>query len=236
MLDELKEAVFKANQDLSKSGLAILTFGNASGIDRRREIVAIKPSGVPYAELKVEDIILTDLEGKIIEGWLKPSSDLPTHLELYKAFPDIGGAAHAHSSYATMFAQARKDIKCYGTTHADHFAGPVPATRPLTAEEVDGEYEINTGRVIVERFARLDPARIPAVLVAGHGPFTWGDTPDEAVRNGIVLEHVAKIAFGTLLLNRRQTGLEAHVLRKHYQRKHGPDATYGQDRPRRRES
>lgn len=235
MLDELKEAVFKANQDLPRAGLVILTFGNASGIDRRRGIVAIKPSGVAYAELKVEDIILTDLDGKIVEGWLNPSSDLPTHLELYKAFPDIGGIAHAHSGYATMFAQARKEIKCYGTTHADHFACPVPVTRPLTAEEVGGEYEANTGRVIVERFAKLDPASMPAVLVAGHGPFTWGETPEEAVRNSIVLEHVAKMAFGTLLLNRRQAGLEAHVVKKHHERKHGPEAYYGQGRARKKE-
>jgi L-ribulose-5-phosphate 4-epimerase len=232
MLDELKEIVWKANQDLRNSGLVILTFGNASGIDRRRGLVAIKPSGMAYEEMKIEDIVLVDLDGHVVEGWLKPSSDTLTHIELYNAFPDIGGVAHTHSPYATMFAQARKEIKCFGTTHADHFASPIPVTRPLKEAEVSEAYEANTGKVIVERFAALNPMAVPAALVSGHGPFTWGPTPSDAVETSIILERVAKIAFGTLNLNRRQTALDAHLLEKHFQRKNGPNATYGQDKNR----
>jgi L-ribulose-5-phosphate 4-epimerase len=228
MIAELKEAVWKANLDLARSGLVLLTFGNVSGLDRRRGIVAIKPSGVPYEELKPEDIVLVDLEGRVVEGSLNPSSDMPTHVELYKAFPEIGGIAHTHSAYATMFAQARREIPCFGTTHADLAHGPVPVTRPLTESEVLGNYEVNTGRVIVERFTGLNPLVIPAVLVAGHGPFAWGRTPAEAVQVNIVLEHVAKTAFGTLILSPERSPLEAYVLDKHFQRKHGPHATYGQ--------
>ena len=228
MMTELKEAVWKANLDLARSGLVLLTFGNVSGLDRRRGIVAIKPSGVPYEELKPEDIVLVDLEGRLVEGGLNPSSDTPTHVELYKAFPDVGGVAHAHSAYATMFAQARREIPCLGTTHADLAHGPIPVTRPLTAAEVAGNYELYTGKVIVERFTALSPLVIPAVLVAGHGPFAWGRTPAEAVHTGIVLEHVAKMAFGTLVLGQGEPPLEDHVLDKHFQRKHGPHATYGQ--------
>jgi len=228
MLTELKEAVFKANLELTKSGLVILTFGNVSGIDRRRNIVAIKPSGVAYDSLKADDIVLVDLEGNVVEGWLKPSSDTPTHLELYKAFPQVGGIAHAHSEYATMFAQAERDIPCFGTTHADLFHGPVPLTRLLVEAEVAGDYEQNTGKVIVERLAGLDPLELPAALVAGHGPFVWGRTPAEAVETALALEHVAKMAFGTLFLDRGRPPLDRCILEKHFRRKHGPDAYYGQ--------
>lgn len=228
MLTELKEAVFKANLELTKSGLVILTFGNVSGIDRRRKIMAIKPSGVPYDSLKADDIVLVDLEGNVVEGWLSPSSDTPTHVELYKAFPQVGGIAHAHSPYATMFAQAEKDIPCFGTTHADLFHGPVPLTRLLVEGEVVENYERNTGKVIVERFVGADALELPGVLVAGHGPFTWGRTPAEAVETALVLEHVAKMAFGTMILDRGRPPLDACILEKHFRRKHGPDAYYGQ--------
>jgi L-ribulose-5-phosphate 4-epimerase len=228
MLPELKETVFKANRELAKSGLVILTFGNVSGIDRRRGIVAIKPSGVPYDDLKAEDIVLVDLEGHVVEGWLNPSSDTPTHVELYKAFPAIGGIAHAHSEYATMFAQANREIPCFGTTHADRFHGPVPLTRLLREAEIAADYEQNTGKVVVERFAGLDPLELPAVLVAGHGPFAWGRTPAEAVETALVLEQVAKMAFGSMILDPRLSPLDRPIREKHFRRKHGPDATYGQ--------
>lgn len=228
MLAELKELVWKANIDLARSGLVILTFGNVSGIDRHRGIVAIKPSGVPYGSLKADDIVLVDLDGNLVEGWLNPSSDTPTHVELYKAFPGIEGVAHAHSSYATMFAQARREIPCFGTTHADQFHGPVPLTRLLVEAEVVEAYERNTGKIIVERFAGLDPLELPAVLVAGHGPFTWGRTAAEAVGTAVVLEQVAHLAFGTMTLAPRLGPLDAHLQEKHFRRKHGPDAYYGQ--------
>ncbi len=228
MLTELKEAVWKANLDLAKSGLVILTFGNVSGIDRRRGIVAIKPSGVPYDSLKADDIVLVDLEGQTVEGWLSPSSDTPTHVALYKSFPAIGGVAHAHSEYATIFAQARREIPCFGTTHADQFNGPVPLTRLLREAEVAGDYELNTGKIIVERFAGADPLERPAVLVAGHGPFAWGRTPAEAVETALVLEQVAKMAYGSMALDPRLAPLDGYILEKHFQRKHGPDAYYGQ--------
>lgn len=228
MLPELKETVYKANMELAGSGLVILTFGNVSGIDRRRGIVAIKPSGVPYDDLKADDIVLVDLEGRVVEGWLNPSSDTPTHVELYKAFPAIGGVAHAHSEYATMFAQARREIPCFGTTHADQFHGPVPLTRILGGPEVAADYERNTGKVVVERFAGLDPLELPAVLVAGHGPFAWGRTPAEAVETALVLEQVAKMAYGSMILDPRLSPLDRPLQEKHFLRKHGPDATYGQ--------
>ena len=228
MLKELKERVYKANLDLVGHGLVILTFGNTSGIDRRRGVVAIKPSGVGYEEIKPADIVLVDLDGRRVEGKLRPSSDTPTHLALYRAFPAIGGIAHAHSEYATMYAQAGLEIPCLGTTHADHFRGPVPVTRMLTKAEVEHDYEANTGKVIVERFRRLDPAATPAVLVAGHGPFAWGKSPEDAVRNALVLEQVAKIALGTHFLAPGCGPLPDHLLRRHFERKHGPQATYGQ--------
>jgi L-ribulose-5-phosphate 4-epimerase len=228
MLAELKESVCKANLELAKSGLIILTFGNVSGIERRKGIVAIKPSGVAYDALKPDDIVLVDLEGNVIEGWLNPSSDTPTHVAIYKAFPEVGGIAHAHSPYATMFAQARREIPCFGTTHADAFHGPVPVTRLLVESEVAAGYEWNTGKIIVERFAGLDPLGLPGVLVAGHGPFTWGKTPAGAVETALILEQTAKMAFGTMALDPRLAPLDACIQDKHFRRKHGPDAYYGQ--------
>jgi L-ribulose-5-phosphate 4-epimerase len=228
MLAELKEAVWKANLELAKSGLIILTFGNVSGIDRRKGLMAIKPSGIAYNAMKADDMVIIDLEGRVVEGWLKPSSDTATHCEIYKAFPGIGGVAHAHSPYATMFAQARREIPCFGTTHADAFHGPVPVTRLLAESEVTTGYEGNTGKVIVERFAGLDPAALPAVLVAGHGPFAWGATPAAAVETAFILELAAQMAFGTMALDPRLAPLDAHIQDKHFNRKHGPDAYYGQ--------
>jgi len=228
MLADLKETVWKANLELAKSGLIILTFGNVSGIDRRKGIVAIKPSGVDYDAMKSDDIVLVDLEGNVVEGWLNPSSDTPTHVEIYKAFPQVGGVAHAHSPYATMFAQARREIPCFGTTHADAFHGPVPVTRLLVESEVAASYEWNTGKVIVERFAGLDPLTLPAVLVAGHGPFAWGPTPAAAVETALILELTAQMAFGSLALDPRLPPLDACIQDKHFSRKHGPNAYYGQ--------
>jgi L-ribulose-5-phosphate 4-epimerase len=232
MLEDLKDRVWQANLDLVRHGLVILTFGNVSGIDRERGLVAIKPSGLSYDTLQAEDIVLVDLEGRVIEGRLRPSSDTPTHLALYRAFPEIGGVSHAHSVTATAFAQAAAEVPCLGTTHADHFNGPVPATRFLTEAEVAADYEGNTGAVIVERFAGLSPLETPAVLVAGHGPFTWGRTAGEAVQNALVLETVARMAFETRTLAPGAPPLPAHVLDKHFQRKHGSGAYYGQKKER----
>jgi L-ribulose-5-phosphate 4-epimerase len=228
MLDNLKKEVWRANLDLVRYGLIILTFGNASGIDRKKGLVAIKPSGVSYDDMKPSDMVLVGLDGKVAEGTLNPSSDTPTHLALYRTFPGVGGIVHAHSEYATMFAQAGKEIPCLGTTHADHFHGPVPVTRFLTKREVETDYEGNTGRAIVERFAGLDPLGTPAVLVAGHGPFAWGRTPAEAARNALVLEWTAKTALGTLTLDPGRRRLPGYIVEKHFERKHGPYAIYGQ--------
>jgi len=228
MLESLKESVWQANLDLVRYGLVILTFGNASGIDRERGIVAIKPSGVSYDDLKPGDIVLVDLDGKTVEGTLNPSSDTPTHVELYKSFPDVGGIVHAHSEYATMFAQAAREVPCLGTTHADHFHGPVPVTRFLSRKEVEADYEGNTGRLIADRFSGLVPLEVPAVLVAGHGPFAWGKSAADAARNALVLEKTAKMALGSLILDPRKDRLPDYILNKHYMRKHGPDAYYGQ--------
>lgn len=228
MLEQLKAAVCKANLDLVAHGLVTLTWGNVSGIDRTRGLVAIKPSGVPYDEMTPGHMVLVDLDGRVAEGSLRPSSDTPTHVLLYRQFPGIGGITHTHSLHATMFAQARVEIPCYGTTHADHFHGPVPVTRPLTRGEVADGYEINTGRVIVERFAGLDPDAMPAVLVAGHAPFAWGRDAAESVRNAVALEAVAQLAIGTRRISPDAPELESYVLDKHHQRKHGPHAYYGQ--------
>lgn len=228
MLDELKDSVWKANLALARSGLIILTFGNVSGLDREQGIMAIKPSGIPYDLMKAENIVLVDLDGRVVEGRFRPSSDTPTHLALYRAFGSIGGIAHAHSPYAVMFAQAGRDIPCFGTTHADVFAGPVPVTRKLRGPEIRDDYESNTGKVIVETFDGLDPAATPAALVSRHGPFTWGRTPDAAVNTAIELELIAKTAFGTLALNAKMSPLDGCLLRKHNERKHGPKAYYGQ--------
>ena len=227
-LVELKEKVLKANQSLVEYGLVTLTWGNVSGIDRNTGLVAIKPSGVDYSSMKVEDIVVVDLDGKIVEGKLRPSSDLPTHLELYKAFKEIGGITHSHSENATSFAQACVEIPCFGTTHADHFNGPVPVTRFLTEVEVNEDYELNTGKVIIERFKKLDYSAIPGVLVAGHAPFTWGKNPEDSVKNNLVLERIAKMALNSLMLNPKLSKLPDYILNKHYKRKHGPDAYYGQ--------
>jgi len=228
VLDELRADVCKANLDLVAHGLVTLTWGNVSAIDRERGFVAIKPSGVPYDVMRPEHIVLVDLDGRVAEGALRPSSDTPTHLLLYRHFAAVGGITHTHSLHATMFAQARAEIPCFGTTHADHFDGPVPVTRPLTAEEVDEAYEANTGRVIVERFRDLDPIAMPAVLVAGHAPFAWGRNAAESVKNAVALEAVAQLAIGTRSVRPDAPPLEQYVLRKHHQRKHGPHAYYGQ--------
>ncbi len=228
MLEELKEKVLKANQSLVEYGLVTLTWGNVSGIDRKSGLVVIKPSGVDYSLMKAADMVLVNLDGKIVEGTLRPSSDLPTHIELYKAFKEIGGITHSHSENATSFAQACIEIPCFGTTHADHFNGSVPVTRFLTKEEVNENYELNTGKIIIERFKNLDYEAIPGVLVAGHAPFTWGKNPDDSVKNNLVLERVARMALNSLALNSNLSDLPEYILEKHYKRKHGPDAYYGQ--------
>lgn len=231
MLEELKEAVLAANLELKERDLIIYTWGNVSGIDRNRELVVIKPSGVDYDSLSSDRMVVVDLEGKVVEGELNPSSDTDTHLELYREFPDIGGVVHTHSMWATVWAQAAKDIPCMGTTHADHFYGAVPCTRQLTEEEVTGDYVGNTGRVITEKFAGLDYEYTPGVLVAGHGPFTWGSTPTAAVKNSVILEEIAEMAYKTAVLAEKETDrlAIADFLRdKHFYRKHGADAYYGQ--------
>ncbi len=228
MLEDLKEKVLKANQSLVEYGLVTLTWGNVSGIDRKSGLLVIKPSGVDYASMKAGDMVVVDLNGKIVEGNLRPSSDLPTHIELYKAFEEIGGITHSHSENATSFAQACLEIPCFGTTHADHFNGQVPVTRFLTEAEVNENYELNTGKVIIERFKDLDYQAIPGVLVAGHAPFTWGTSPADSVKNNLVLERVAKMALNSLSLNPKLSNLPGYILNKHYKRKHGPDAYYGQ--------
>ncbi len=227
MLERLKEETLEANLEVVKRGLVLYTFGNASGIDRDAGLVVIKPSGVDYDELKPSHMVVTDMEGKIVEGDLRPSSDLQTHLALYKAFTEIGGVVHTHSEHATAWAQAGRDIPALGTTHADYFHGPVPCTRPLTDEEVNGEYVLNTGLAIIERFKGIDPLAIPGVLVGGHAPFAWGRNPHDAAHNAVVLEAVAKMAFMTVLLN-SECGVTSALLDRHYFRKHGAKATYGQ--------
>lgn len=229
MLEELKGSVCEANLDLVKYGLVVLTWGNVSGIDREKGLIVIKPSGVGYERMKPADMVVLNLEGKIVEGSKRPSSDTPTHLELYKAYPAIGGVTHTHSTNAAAFAQALKEIPCLGTTHADHFAGPVPITRFLTREEVDQGYELNTGRVIVERFREIDYQTTPGVLVAGHGPFCWGTDANDSVKNALILERVAEIALKTLAIDANTGDLPEHVRNKHFQRKHGKDAYYGQE-------
>jgi len=228
MLDSLREQVCEANKTLTAQGLVTLTFGNASGIDRERGIVAIKPSGLRYEALTPRDIVLLDLDGNILEGELRPSSDAPTHLILYREFSEIGGIVHAHSTYATAFAQAERGLSCLGTTHADHFHGDVPVTRRLTADETANDYEANTGRAIVERFDGMDPMGMPAVLVANHGPFVWGPDVASAVHNAVALEAVAESALATLALAPETPSISQHLLDKHFLRKHGPDAYYGQ--------
>jgi len=228
VLEQLKAKVCKANVELKTQKLVLYSWGNVSGIDREKGIVAIKPSGVAYDELKPEAIVLLRLDGKVVEGDLNPSSDTPTHLELYRKFDRIGGICHTHSKYATIWAQACKDIPCFGTTGADNFYGDVPVTALMTKEQIESDYELNTGKVIVERFKNLDPAQMQAVLVANHGPFTWGKDGDKAVENAVVLEEVAAMALGTMQINPQQQSISQVLLDKHYLRKHGKGAYYGQ--------
>jgi L-ribulose-5-phosphate 4-epimerase len=229
MLDELKQQVCQANLDLVAHGLVTLTWGNASGLSPDGKLLVIKPSGVDYKSMGPEHMVVVDLaSGSVVEGKLKPSSDTPTHRVLYQKFPGVGGISHTHSPRAIAFAQARREIPCFGTTHADHFYGPVPVTRPLAAAEIQDAYELNTGHVIVERFAKLDPLAVPGVLVASHGPFAWGHDVAESVENAVALESVAGMALDTLALDPRQSPVEQYLLDKHYQRKHGKDAYYGQ--------
>ncbi len=228
MLEQLKVEVCRANLDLVGHGLVTLTWGNVSGISDDRQRVVIKPSGVSYDEMKPEHMVVVDLDGNVVDGDLRPSSDTPSHVLLYRHFDGIGGITHTHSSHASMFAQARVEIPCFGTTHADHFFGPVPIARPLTQQEVETAYEANTGQVIVERFAEIDPLEMPAVLVAGHGPFAWGKNAAESVKNAVALEAVAEMAIGTMSIRRDAPALESYLLQKHHQRKHGANAYYGQ--------
>ncbi|MDF9827381.1 L-ribulose-5-phosphate 4-epimerase [Ereboglobus sp. PH5-10] len=227
MLEHLKEEVLKANLDLVKHGLVIFTWGNASAIDRERGLVVIKPSGVEYDALTVGDMVVVDLEGKTVEGALNPSSDTPTHIELYKAFPGIGGIVHTHSRHATAWAQANMALPVMGTTHADYFHGPVPCTRPMLAPEVETDYEKNTGAVILECFEKRNPLHTPGVLVSNHGPFTWGRTAAEAVHNSVVLEEIARMGLITRQLN-AEMPMNNLLIKKHYSRKHGAGAYYGQ--------
>lgn len=230
MMEKLRQEVLEANLLLERHGLVTLTWGNVSGIDRSAGCVVIKPSGVEYKSLAAADMVVVDLQGNILDGRLQPSSDTPTHLGLYKAFPTVGGIVHTHSVYATMFAQACREIPCLGTTHADHFNGAIPVTRFLTADEVQSGYERETATVIIERFKGLDPVAMPGVLVAGHAPFAWGRDAEEAVSNSLILERVAQMALGSLQLEPGLGPLPSHIQAKHYQRKHGPDAYYGQKR------
>jgi L-ribulose-5-phosphate 4-epimerase len=228
MLEALRNEVLEANLELVRKGLVVYTFGNASGFARDERLAVIKPSGVPYETMTPADLVVVDLDGRVAEGALRPSSDVDTHVALYRAFPQIGGVVHTHSRHATAWAQACREIPCFGTTHADYFYGPVPVTDMLTRDEVTGPYEVNTGRVIVRRFAQIDPLQMPAVLVANHGPFTWGRDPAQSVENAVVLEQVAMMAYGTLLVNARQDCISQALLDRHYLRKHGKNAYYGQ--------
>ena len=227
MLEELKEKVFKANLDLVKHGLVIFTWGNVSAIDRETGLVVIKPSGVSYETMKVSDMVVVDLQGNIIEGDLNPSSDTPTHLALYRAFPEIGGVVHTHSTYATAWAEAGKDIPNIGTTHADYFHQAIPCTADMTEAEVKGEYELETGNVIIKRFEGMNPVHTPGVLVKNHGPFSWGKNADDAVHNAVVMEQVAKMAYIAYGVNPNLT-MNNLLIEKHFNRKHGPNAYYGQ--------
>jgi L-ribulose-5-phosphate 4-epimerase len=229
MLKKLKQHVCEANLKLVEEGLVIQTWGNVSGVDRESNRVVIKPSGVPYDEMKPDQMVVLDLEsGEVVDGDLRPSSDTPTHLILYRAFPQIGGVVHTHSLYATAWAQAKLDIPALGTTHADYFHGAVPCTRLMKDEEIASEYEANTGHVIVERFAGLNPLHFPGVLVASHAPFVWGETPDKAVENALVLENMARLASETLRIRADVESMQQVLLDKHFLRKHGPGAYYGQ--------
>lgn len=228
MLEALREEVLEANLEVVRHGLVLYTFGNVSGIDRTEGLVVIKPSGVPYQHMRPADLVIVDLEGKLVEGALRPSSDLPTHLALYRGFPRIGGVAHTHSRCATAWAQAGRDIPCLGTSHADYFHGPVPVTAPLSEAEIRGDYEAETGQAIVRRFRNLDPLEMPAALVLYHGPFCWGAGAAEAARHAVLLEEVARMALDTLLLQPSAAGVPRELLDRHFYRKHGAGAYYGQ--------
>jgi L-ribulose-5-phosphate 4-epimerase len=232
MLERLREQVLEANLELVRRGLVLYTFGNASGISREEGLVVIKPSGVPYEQMKPEHLVVTDLEGRIVEGKLKPSSDLPTHLVLYQQFAAIGGVAHTHSEYATAWAQACRPIPCFGTTHADYFHGPVPVTSEMTAEEIAEAYEKNTGHAIVRSLEQTNPSATPGVLVANHGPFAWGEDAASAAHNAVILEAVARMAYLTLGINSAAQPVGSTLHDKHYLRKHGKDAYYGQTKDR----
>lgn len=229
MFNELKNRVFEANMELAKSGLVVGTWGNVSEIDREKNVIAIKPSGVSYNIMKSSDIVIVDLDGNIIDGQLNPSSDTPTHIELYKNFKDIGGITHTHSSFAVSFAQAGKNITALGTTHHDYFFGDVPCTRNMTKEEIETNYELNTGKIIVETFKNINPIHVPAVLVNQHGPFTWGKSAKESVFHSIVLEEVSKMAINTFTLN-KNVEVNKYLQTKHFERKHGENSYYGQSK------
>ena len=230
MLEQLKKDVFDANLLLPKYGLVVFTWGNVSGIDREKGLVIIKPSGVEYDTMTVDDMVITDMEGNVVEGHYKPSSDLMTHLEFYRNFPNIGGVVHTHSINAVAWAQGGRDIPALGTTHGDYFYGNIPCTRYMTPEEIGGEYELNTGKVIVEEFKerKIDPDQMPAVLVRSHGPFTWGKDPFDAVHNSVVLETLAEMALKSIIVNPDVPDMQKELLDRHYLRKHGPGAYYGQ--------
>lgn len=228
LIPELRAEVLAANLEIVRHGLVLYTFGNASGYSPEHGLVAIKPSGVPFEKLRPEDMVVTDLSGKIVEGTLRPSSDLDTHLEIYRHFPGVGGVVHTHSGHATAFAQALQEIPCFGTTHADYFYGPVPVTAPLSKAEIDNDYELNTGKAIVRRFEGIDPLTRPGVLVASHGPFAWGDTPAKAAMHAVLMEEIARIASITLAINAGAQPIPQALHDQHFLRKHGPGARYGQ--------
>jgi L-ribulose-5-phosphate 4-epimerase len=227
-LKSLREEVLDANLELVRRGLVLYTFGNASGISREEGLVVIKPSGVPYESMKPEDLVVTDLEGKTVEGTLRPSSDLPTHLILYQHFPTVGGVAHTHSRAATSWAQAQRPIPCFGTTHADYFHGSIPVTKPLSSVDIRGDYERNTGLAIVRCLGKTDPLHTPGVLVAGHAPFCWGKTASDAAHNAVIVEEIAAMALHTIAANPRTRAISRDLHKKHFFRKHGSSAYYGQ--------
>ncbi len=228
MLPTLRAEVYEANLELVRRGVVIYTFGNASAVSREEGLIVIKPSGVPYEKMRPEDMVITDLEGRVIEGSLRPSSDLPTHAALYRAFPSIGGVAHTHSRHATAWAQACREIPCFGTTQADYFRGAVPVTATLSTEEIESAYEANTGTAIIRRLEGCDPLGCPAVLVAGHAPFCWGKSVTDAVHAAVIVEELAAMAWQTLTINPEAASLAERLRDKHYFRKHGPKAYYGQ--------
>jgi L-ribulose-5-phosphate 4-epimerase len=228
MLDKLRAEVLEANLELVRRGLVIFTFGNASGVSREHGLLAIKPSGVPYEKMTPDDMVITDLDGNIVEGKLRPSSDLATHAMLYRAFPSIGGVVHTHSRHATAWAQAVREIPCFGTTHADYFHGPVPVTEPLSAADIAGDYEANTGTAILRRMEGLDPLACPACLVAGHAPFCWGKSVSDAAHTAVIVEELAAMAWMTVTINPHAKAISQALRDKHHLRKHGPTATYGQ--------